>query len=190
MSRVLFASVVGLVAGQRLMELRTSARHESKLRAAGAVEHAAEQMPFMRALHGLWLASCIAEVFLLKRRASLPTAIGATLAFGAGQLLRRSAMRALGERWNVRVLVLPGQPPVSGGPFRYVRHPNYLGVALEMAALPAMHGAFVTAIGFSIANAVLLRARIRAEEDALESTGGRYLSTLGDRGRLIPMASP
>ena len=105
--------------------------------------------------------------------------------FLAGQALRMAAMRALGERWTVKVMTVPGAPPVQRGIFRWLRHPNYLGVILEIAALPLIHGAYLTTIVFSLCNAVLLTRRIRAEEDALTLDNG-YALALGDRPRLVP----
>jgi len=177
LTRWLFAGLVAAVAGQRLWELRRSRCNERELRAAGAVEHAPAQMPVMRALHGAWLVATVAEVFVLHRAFSPALAAPAAIAFVAGQGLRLAAMRALGARWTVKILVLPDAPPVRRGVFRFVRHPNYLGVGLEIAALPLIHGAWITALTFSAANAALLWRRVRAEEHALETTGRDYKAT-------------
>jgi methyltransferase len=85
----------------------------------------------------------------------------------------------------VRVIVVPGEPVETAGPYRYLRHPNYLAVILEGVAVPLIHGAWLTAIAFSVLNAILLVVRIRCEEDAL-SESGRYRERLGDRPRLLP----
>ncbi|GAC1595005.1 MAG: hypothetical protein NVS4B10_03180 [Myxococcales bacterium] len=85
----------------------------------------------------------------------------------------------------MRVIVVPGEPPVTGGPYRFVRHPNYAAVVLELAAVPLIHGAFWTAALFSCANAALLAVRIRAEERAL---GGDWARAFADRPRLLPGA--
>ena len=76
-------------------------------------------------------------------------------------------MRALGERWTTRVLVVPGEPPVRHGIYRWLRHPNYLAVAIELIAAPLMFGAWRTAIAGSLANLILLGVRIRCEDRAL-----------------------
>jgi acyl carrier protein len=89
------------------------------------------------------------------------------LVFGA-QAVRYWVIHALGGRWTTRVLHVPGDPLVTGGPFRWLRHPNYLAVVVEVAALPLVHSAFLTATIFSAANAALLRQRIRAEEALLD----------------------
>jgi len=184
-SKIGFSALVAAVAGQRLWEVRKSRRNERALRAKGAREAAPEQMPVMKAVHGGWLLSMLAETWLADRPFSAKRAAGALAIFGAGQVLRTLAMRELGDRWTVTIMTLPETPPVDEGIFRQVRHPNYLGVTLEMAALPMVHGAWMTALGFSVANGVLLRQRIRAEEAALEADGG-YEDALADRPRFIP----
>jgi methyltransferase len=172
------AAAVGV---QRLWEVRKSARHE---RAILGREHAPEQMPWMRLLHGAWLAAAPLEVLLFKRRASPGVTAAALGCFAVGQGLRFAAMHALGDRWTVRIMTLPGAPAVDEGIFRYLRHPNYVGVVLEMAALPMMHGAWITAGVFSAANALLLRARISAEEAALREDSG--YETLDRTPRFVP----
>jgi methyltransferase len=121
----------------------------------------------MAVLHAAFLFSCALEVVLLRR--PFPGALGwtALCAFLLAQVLRYWAIASLGDRWNVRVIVVPGDVPVVRGPYRFLRHPNYLAVAVEMVALPLVHGAFLTAIVFSTLNAALLRLRIRTEELAL-----------------------
>jgi methyltransferase len=104
------------------------------------------------------------------------------------QALRYWAIATLGKRWNVRVIVVPGLPAVNDGPYRFLRHPNYLAVILEGFAVPLMHSAYWTAIGFSLVNAYLLRRRILCEEDAL-ARHAQYWTRLGDRRRFVPSAS-
>jgi len=187
-SKIGFSALVMAVAGQRLWEVRKSRRNERALRAKGARESAPEQMPVMKAVHGGWLLSMLAETWLADRPFSPGLAAGALVTFGAGQALRTLAMRELGDRWTVKIMTLPETPPVDEGIFRRLRHPNYLGVVLEMAALPLVHGAWMTALGFSVANGVLLRHRIRAEEEALDRDGG-YEEALAGRPRFIPRAA-
>ncbi len=184
-SELAFAGLVLAVAAQRLWELRVSARNVAALRARGAIEHAPGQMRWMRAVHAGWLVSMVLEVFLLERAAPAWLALSMLVLFAAGQGLRYAAMRALGPRWCVRVMTLPGAPPITAGVFRWLRHPNYLGVILEIAALPLVHGAWMSALVFSAANAALLSRRIAAEEAALEESGG-YRERLGDRPPLWP----
>lgn len=170
---------------QRLIEVRISKRNEAALLQEGATEHAREQMPWMITLHASWLVSTLLEVLFMKPPFRVWLGVLALLVFSAGQVLRILAMQALDDRWTVKVITLPGAPAISDGIFRYLRHPNYLGVVLEIAALPLVHGAWLSALVFSVANGVLLRARIRAEEQALRETGD-YDERFADRPRFVP----
>lgn len=185
LTRLLFSALWVLVVAQRLWEMRLSRAHEQKLKSQGAIEHARAQMPWMVALHAAWLVASLLEVWLLARPFSLALALPAFALFALGQTLRLCAMRTLGERWTVRVITPLQVPPVASGIYRYLRHPNYVGVVLEIAALPLVHGAYLSALCFSLLNAILLRARIRAEERALSATGS-YASVFAGRPRFIP----
>nr|AYM52950.1 isoprenylcysteine carboxyl methyltransferase (icmt) family [Jahnella sp. MSr9139] len=182
-SQSLYLVLLGLLAAERLYELRLSSRNAAWAFARGGVEAGQGHYPVMAAFHTLFLAACAAEVLLLQR--AFPGAIGwAALAAAAGaQALRYWAVVTLGPRWNTRVIVVPHLPPVTGGPYRYLRHPNYVAVALEMVAVPLLHGAFVTAAVFSLGNALLLAARIRAEEAAL---GPAWSAAFARRPRFVP----
>jgi methyltransferase len=180
-----FLALVALLAAQRLMELRISARHERALRQQGAREAGRGHMPWMRLMHASWLVAMPLEVFLLDRPFIPLLALIAFAGVIAGQALRYGAIRALGERWTVNIMVLPEAPPVAGGIYRHVRHPNYLGVILEIAFFPLLHGAWITALSFTILNGLVLRTRIRAEEAALRQVSD-YDAALGDRPRFIP----
>jgi methyltransferase len=162
-----YLGLVALVACQRIAELRLSRGNAGKAFARGGIEYGRGHFPAMAVLHGAFLASCALEVVFLRR--PFPGTLGwsALSAFLLAQGLRYWAIASLGDRWNVRVIVVPGDVPVARGPYRFLRHPNYLAVAVEMAALPLVHGAFLTAIVFSTLNAALLRLRIRTEEVAL-----------------------
>jgi methyltransferase len=109
----------------------------------------------------------IVEVVGLARPFVPVLAAGALLILVIGQSLRYAAIRTLGWRWTVRIMTLPDAPLIRSGIYRYLRHPNYLGVALEIAAVPLLHTAYLTAVLFTLANACLLAVRIRAEERAL-----------------------
>jgi methyltransferase len=180
-----FVLFVVLVALERLVELRLSRQNESQLYRLGAREHAAGHFIAMQLLHTLWLVSIVLEVTLLRPSFQPALSAVAALCFGLGQCLRFAAIHALGARWTVRVLTLPGTAPVTRGIYRYLRHPNYLGVVLEIAALPLMHSAWRSAVVFSLANAGLLFVRIREEERALSQNGG-YDEALGRLPRLWP----
>lgn len=167
-ARIVYTLLVGIVGVQRVLELVRSGRNERILRGLGAREHAPGQMPFMRALHATWLVGCVLEPWLCDRTPIAWVSALAGIALVVGQRLRHLAMRALGPRWNVKILTLPDAPPVTTGVFAWMRHPNYAGVVLEIAAVPLLGGAWITAIVLSVANAVLLVLRVRAEEEALQ----------------------
>jgi methyltransferase len=162
----LLVLAVALVAIQRLLELRLSRRHERVLRAHGAVERGREHYPFMVGLHVLWLLSTLAEGLL--RGPGLPAYWPIPLAlFLLVQPLRYWVIFTLGDYWNTRVLVVPGTKLVRRGPYRYLKHPNYIVVFVEIATFPLIFGAWITAFIFSIGNAALLYVRIREENRAL-----------------------
>jgi methyltransferase len=136
-------------------------------------------------MHIAWFLAMLAEVFGLRRPFDPRLALVASAAFLAGQALRYAAIRTLGERWTVRVMTLPGAKPVSGGIYRVIRHPNYLGVALEIAAVPLLHSAYLTAFLFSIANGLILAWRIRTEEAALREQNN-YEQVFAGKPRFLP----
>lgn len=171
-SRVLYTLLVLLVAGERLIELGISRRHERRLRARGARESGAGHFPAMVLLHTAWLWACPLEVWLLDRQLLPPLAIAAGIALAATMALRYWVIATLGDRWCTKVLVLPGEPLVAGGPFRWLRHPNYLAVAVEVFALPLIHTAWLTAAVLGTANLLVLGVRIRAEDRALAAGPG------------------
>ena len=150
---------VALVAAQRLLELALSRRNERLLRSRGAVERGRGHYPFMVALHAFWLGSTLLEGTTRKVAMSRP----ALAAFLAVQPLRYWAILSLGEHWNTRILVVPGEKLVGKGPYKYLSHPNYVVVAAEVLTFPLIFGARVTAFVFSVLNAILLYVRIKEE---------------------------
>jgi methyltransferase len=152
---------------QRLLELRLARRNEAWARAQGAHELGAGHYPAFFVLHGAWLLGWPLEAWFRGLRLA-PGWWVLLAAFAAVQVLRYWSMRALGRRWNTRILVLPGHPPIADGPYRYLRHPNYVAVFIELAVVPAMFGAWWTAGIASVLNAALLLGiRIPAETQAL-----------------------
>jgi len=179
----LYLGLLALVALERGVELVVSARNARLARARGGVETGQGHYPVMAVFHGLFLVACAGEVVLLRR--PFPGALGwaALTAVLGAQALRYWAIATLGWRWNTRIVVLPGAAPVTAGPYRWVRHPNYVAVIAEMVALPLVHGAWLTALVFSLGNAWLLRVRIRAEEEAL---GEPWRHAFAGRPRFVP----
>jgi methyltransferase len=162
---ILAGSILGLVTLQRLAELVLAKRNTDRLRAQGAYEVAAGHYPLIVVLHSLWL---VGLWYLAVWRDPVPQVSWAWLAaFLVLQALRVWVIATLGSRWTTRIIVLPGAPLVARGPYRFVAHPNYCIVAAEILVLPLVFGLVWYAIVFSLANAVLLWIRIRAEEAAL-----------------------
>ena len=164
-SALLILAVV-LVAGQRLFELKFSRRNEKRLRARGAIERGRGHYPFMVAMHVLWLVSTLVEGLL--RGPALPVYWPVPLAlFLLVQPLRYWAVFSLGDNWNTKILVVPGAKPVRSGPYRYLDHPNYVVVVVEILTFPLIFGAWLTALVFTVLNAAVLRVRIKEENRAL-----------------------
>ena len=156
------AIAVALVAAERLGELWLSARNVRALLAAGAVEHGRRHYRLIVLLHAAWLASLL---WWVPAGAHPDMAlIGLYLAL---QLVRLWAIASLGRYWTTRVITLPDAPLVTRGPYRYLHHPLYVVVIVEIALLPLAFGAWRIALAFELVNLVLLAGRIRIEDRAL-----------------------
>ena len=179
----LYLALLVLLGAERIGELLLSRRNAARAFARGGVEVGQAHFRVMGALHTLFLFACGAEVMLLQR--PFPGTLGWAALGGAllAQALRYWAVLTLGHRWNVRVIVVPGEPPITAGPYRFVRHPNYVAVALELLCVPLVHGAWLTALVFGLANLALLSVRIRAEETAL---GPTYAAAFANLPRFVP----
>ncbi|WP_197378544.1 isoprenylcysteine carboxyl methyltransferase family protein [Mycolicibacterium mengxianglii] len=157
------------VAVERLVELIVSKRNAAWAFAHGGREFGRRHYPVMVVIHAGLLIGCVVEVWALDRP-FLPWLGWPMLALAvASQVLRWWCITTLGRRWNTLVIVVPDQPLVATGPYRYswLHHPNYLVVVIEGIALPLVHTAWITALCFTVANALLLRVRIRVENEAL-----------------------
>ena len=166
-TRVAFVALVALVAVQRLVEMAISRRNYRRTLARGGVESGAGHFPWMVLMHAAFIAAGPAEVLLLARPWVPPLAAVMISLLILAQGLRYWAVATLGDRWTARIVCVPGDPLVTTGPYRWLRHPNYLAVVTEFITLPLVHTAWITAATFSIANAIVLRRRIAVEEDAL-----------------------
>jgi methyltransferase len=161
---VLLIALVGL---ERLAELVVAQRNLAWSRARGGVEVGLSHYPIMVVLHTGLLVGCLVEVFALNRP-FIPALGWPMLAVViAAQGLRWWCITSLGRQWNTRVVVIPGAERVTGGPYRLMSHPNYVAVVAEGIALPLVHGAWITALTFTVLNALLLRKRISIEYSAL-----------------------
>ena len=174
-----------LIGAERMFELWLSARNARWAHARGGVEAGAEHFPFMVSLHLLLPVACFVEVLILVRPA---TALAAAISVGVIALsmgLRYWAIRTLGPYWNTRVIVVPQATPIQNGPYRWVRHPNYVAVMVETLALPLAHGAWLTSIVFGALQILMLRVRIQTEETALEKHCD-YHRFLGEKPCFFP----
>jgi methyltransferase len=161
--------LIGLVAGERIAELAVSQRNLAASRARGGREFGAAHYPAMVVLHTALLASCLLEAIAL-HRPFVPALGWPMLAVVlAAQGLRWWCIATLGWQWNTRVVVVPGAARVTGGPYRFLTHPNYVAVAAEGVALPLVHTAWITAAVFTVLNAALMVARLKVENAALAS---------------------
>jgi methyltransferase len=153
---------LGLVALQRVIELGHARSNTARLRRLGAVEADAGGYPLYVLLHAGWLASL--AVFVPAATPPYWSVIGV---FALLQLGRIWVIASLGRYWTTRIITLPDAPIVRTGPFRYLRHPNYLLVLAEIAVLPLAFGAVAIAVTFSTLNLLLIARRIRIEERVL-----------------------
>ncbi|GEC05332.1 isoprenylcysteine carboxyl methyltransferase [Streptomyces spinoverrucosus] len=162
-----YVLLVLAVAAERFAELVVARRNAAWTFARAGVEHGRGHYPVMVALHAGLLACCLLEPALADRP-FLPALGWPMLALAVlAQALRWWCITTLGPYWNTRVIVVPGARLVGAGPYRFLRHPNYLAVVVEIAALPLVHTAWLTAAAFTVANAILLTVRIRCENAAL-----------------------
>ena len=159
--------ILALVTMQRLGELVLARYNTRLLMARGAVEVGAGHYPLLVAMHTAWLIALWVDGY------AQPVDPIPLAAFIGLQGLRWWILATLGPRWTTRIIVLPGAPLVTGGPYRYIAHPNYVVVAAEIALLPLALHLPVIALVFSVLNAAMLAIRIRAESHALAASSGR-----------------
>jgi methyltransferase len=177
-----YLALLGLVAGERGAELSLSTRNARRLRARGGRETGQGLYRVMVAFHAVFLPALALGAIAL-RDPPPPWAWLAVAGALAAQGLRWWAVRTLGDRWSTRVIVVPREKPVTAGPYRWLRHPNYLAVIVEMACLPLAWGMWRLALLFTTGNAIILWLRIRDEERAL---GPDWERSFAGKGRFVP----
>lgn len=180
-----FLVLLAFVGLERLLELRLSRRHQRDLERLGARKRAEPHYRWMIALHAVVLVGAALEVVLLRRPFIAPLASAALLAFLLATALRWWVIRTMGRHWNTEVVDSAALGVVSKGPFRWIRHPNYLGVFVELIALPLVHTAWITAIFAAAANALVLRNRLRIEEGVLDAVPA-YRAAMSGKPRFLP----
>ncbi|QYO67395.1 isoprenylcysteine carboxyl methyltransferase family protein [Leptolyngbya sp. 7M] len=183
-TRFLFLIIILLVLLQRLWELRISKANEIYLLHHGGQVRGSNNLKLVKFLQLGWFAAMILEVWWSNRPLIPLLASLALLLLMTGQLLRYGSMKALGHRWTLPLITLPGVAAVDSGVYRFLRHPNWLGVILEIAALPLVHNAWITAALFSFINALLMVDRVRQEEQTL-SRDSDYERLMGGRPRFL-----
>lgn len=184
-----FYALVAAVGACRLVELSLSRRHQRALAATGAAPVPEPIFGAMVALHAAILVGAVVEVMALHRSFVAAVAVPALVLFGLANLLRFWVIATLGVHWNVRVVRSMPLGVVTTGPYRFVRHPNYLAVFVELAALPLVHGAVVTAIVGAALHAIVLRRRVALEESVL-MTDDAYRLAFAAKPRFVPWPMP
>lgn len=179
---LLFLAIVGL---ERLYELVVSKRHQKAMADEGVEKVAEPHFKAMVLVHTGVLMAAYAEVVLLQRPfvPVLAAVMGAAFLVATG--LRVWVIRTMRTHWNVEIMASAPLGVVTEGPYRFIRHPNYLAVVLEMMAIPLIHGAWLTAVVASLANAWVLAQRLAVEERVLLADP-RYREDMGPKARFVP----
>jgi methyltransferase len=164
-----FSVLVVAVGLERLAELVVSQRNAAWSAERGGQESGRRHYPVMVALHTGLLAGALVEAYVRDPHVPSALAWSMVLVVVLSQGLRWWCIATLGRQWNTRVIVVPGMTPVRRGPYAVLPHPNYVAVVLEGVALPLVHACWVTAVVFTVLNAVLLTVRIRVENAALST---------------------
>jgi methyltransferase len=180
-----FESLLAFVGITRLAELAISRRHQRGLVRRQVAQRWEPHYRWMVALHVVVIAGAAGEVAMLHRPFVPVVAVCAALLFLFGTALRWWAIRSLGEHWNVQVMDSAQLGVVVAGPFRWIRHPNYVGVFLELAALPMIHGAYIAALVAVVGNIWVLRQRLRVEEPML-AAHPEYRQAMQGKARFVP----
>ncbi|WP_017379984.1 isoprenylcysteine carboxyl methyltransferase family protein [Paenisporosarcina sp. TG-14] len=163
---IVFLSVIGFVIVQRIVELFVARNNEVWMRSQGAYEVGASHYPFMVAIHVGFFISLIFEFVIFGRSLSANFLLFFVIFLGL-QMMRVWVISSLGRFWNTKIIVLPGAHVVNKGPFRLIKHPNYVVVSCEIFIIPLMFGAYFTALVFTLFNLIILSIRIPIEEAAL-----------------------
>ncbi|HEX2711111.1 MAG TPA: isoprenylcysteine carboxylmethyltransferase family protein [Candidatus Acidoferrales bacterium] len=179
-----FALLVAVGLG-RLVEVRLSARNQRRLAAQGAVKVPEPHFPWMVLLHAGVLGSAALEVLLLRRPLILALALPMGILFVLANALRWWVIASLAQHWNVQLMDSTRLGIVTSGPYRWIRHPNYVAVFVELIALPLVHTAWLTAVWASAVNLWVLRRRLALEERIL-SADPAYRATMAMKPRFLP----
>src|SRR5258708_32986619 len=185
LSVMLFLALLLAVAAMRIVELRISKRHQRDMTARGAAKAKDPIFRWMAAFHTLLLIGAAAEVVSLHRPFLPALAIPMIILFVLANSVRWWVIRTLGEHWNVEVMDSTRLGVLTTGPFRYVRHPNYAAVFVEMIALPLIHTAWITALVGAVVHMVVLAVRLSADERVLFANPD-YAASMSSKPRFVP----
>jgi methyltransferase len=181
----LYLLLVAAALVMALGERRLALRNERRLLAAGGKEVAPAVFSFMVPVYALHFPAAALEHVALARAPGTAWVVAMLVVFVASKWLKWAAVRALGDAWTMRVVV-PDRPRVAvSGPYRRLRHPNYVAVVGELLSLPLAGGAWITAIVFGAAFGIVLFARVRTEEAELLARP-EYAAAMAERPRFIP----
>jgi len=180
-----FSLLFSFVVAQRLIELGIAKRNARFILSQGGFEIGAEHYKYLVLIHVAFFLFWLVEVRLRGLWSSPPEPVP-LIVFLAAQALRIWCILSLGKFWNTRIFLLPGSDPIVHGPYRYMRHPNYAVVTIEIFVLPLVFQAVVTSVLFSILNAIVLRVRIQTEERALAEYTN-YTQPMESKGRFWPV---
>jgi methyltransferase len=180
-----YLALLALVGLGRLVELRISRRNQQQLQKNGVRKIAEPHFRWMVFVHAAVLAGAAAEVIFLNRPLIPALAIAMAVLFALANALRWWVIRTLAGHWNVEVMASSRVGVVTAGPYRWVRHPNYVAVVIELFALPMMHTAWITALAGTLANLEILRRRLLVEDGVLMADPA-YRLTMGGKPRFLP----
>lgn len=181
---IFFYILIGLVVVQRIMELLLAKKNEKWMLQDGAYEVGANHYKLIVLMHIFFFISLIVEVHFYKRE-FVSWGYMFLVLFIIAQIMRVWALYSLGRFWNTKIIVLPGAPVIQKGPYKYMRHPNYVVVAMELLALPLLFQAYITAIIFTLLNIALMSIRIPLEEKALREATN-YEEEFNHKSRFYP----
>lgn len=184
-SVIAYLALLLFVAIVRITELQISARNQRRMVQQGVSKVSEPRYPWMVILHISVIISAGLEVIFLHRPLIVPLAIVSLAALIFAILLRWWVIRTLANHWNVQIMASTSMGVVTSGPYRWVRHPNYLAVFLELLALPLVHTAWITAIWGTLAHVAVLHSRISVEEAMLMSSP-QYKAAMGNKPRFLP----
>jgi methyltransferase len=184
-SMLAYTLLLVLVGMGRLLELGISRRRQREMARRGVAKVSEPHFPAMVLLHAGVLLGAGLEAWLLARPLRRAFAIPIALVLLGANGLRWWVIHTLGQHWNVQVMNSTRLGVVTDGPYSWIRHPNYVAVVLELAALPLLHGAWLTALLGTLAHLCVLRRRIAVEESVLLADP-TYRRLMGSRPRFIP----